>query len=380
MFIILISALGLILTIQSLALAQAQTTATYERLKSFGILDQSGAVPRANLIQGLDGALYGTTAAQVGKPAKSPPKPSPIEPGILFYAQNGYVMVANSDGSGIQNLFPVVNWSEFPRPSGLPHSGSYWFLTVRDDGGDNALVAISESGTQVRLDTGSMVNVAGSSDVSNQRWLVSDNKVAFIGRVPDYEHQAYVDYGLYLMDIDWTSGIPVAVGAPQILDWTVSWFANGSYGGYEGCAFSADGSTIYYSFNRDLFKTDVATGTEGGLLVSGFGAVPDISADGNKLVGYYAGYPVQTVGTDGTGLTVVVPSSGVPLEGACDCGIYACWSPTGQNIAYTHYVWRNKRLTSMSEQVTIVSASGTLLGTVGDNPQFTSTLGWRPAR
>jgi hypothetical protein len=295
----------------------------------------------------------------------------------VFYAQSGSVMMANSDGSGIQELFPVVEVYEFPRPSDLPHGGGYWFLTVRDDGGDNALVAISESGTQVRLDTGSIVNVAGSSKPSNQHWLVDDNMVAFIGSVPELSTPTNYVWGLYLMDIDWSSGQPGAAGEPQLLDWTVDMITAGDWFGYD---FSADGNIIYFSLNRDLFKTDVATGTEGGLLVSGFGAEPDLSADGNKLVGYYAGYPVQTVGTDGTGLTVVVPSSGVPLDSACDCGIYACWSPTGQDIAFTHYVWKNKRLTSMSEQVTIISASGTVLGTVGDNPQFSITLGWRPER
>jgi hypothetical protein len=323
------------------------------------------------------GTLMFAVTAQAGKPVKPPPGPS-IEPGVVFYAQNGYLKVANSDGSGIQNLFAVVDWSEFPRPSDLSHSGSYWFLTVRNDGSDNTLVAIDESGTQVRLDTGSTVYVVTSSDVWNQRWLVGDSKVAFIGGVPDQSTPPNYTIGLYLMDIDWSSGQPQAAGAPQVIAWTLPIFSPGSPS-YNGCAFSADGSTIYFSLGRDLFKADAATGNPV-LMIPQFGAGPELSADGSKLVGFYSGYPVQTAGTDGTGLTAVVSASGVPLMGACDCGIYAFWSPTGQSIVFTHYVWLNKRLTSMSEQVTIVSASGTVLGTVGDKPQFSTTLGWRPAR
>jgi len=323
------------------------------------------------------GTLTIAATTQAAKPPKPPPNPS-IEPGIVFCAQNGYVKVANSDGSGIQNLFAVVDFGEGPGPSDLSHTGSYWFLTVRNHDSDNALVAISESGAQVRLETGPTVDVAAYTAISNQRWLVGDSKVAFIGSELDPSTQKVI-VGLYLMDIDWLSEIPVAAGAPRLIDWTVTWFANGLSGGFQGCAFSPDGSTIYFSFQGALFKADVATGTAVGPLASNFSS-PELSVDGSKLVGCYDGYPVQTVGTAGTGLTAVVPASGIPLSGPCDYGIFAFWSPTGQNIVFTRLVWLNKRLTSMSEQVTIVSASGTVLGTVGDKPQFTTTLGWRPAR
>lgn len=321
------------------------------------------------------GTLTFAVATQAGKPVKPP---SMIEPGIVFYAQNGYVKVANSDGSGIQNLFPVVDWREFPRPSDLSHSGCYWFLMVRDDGGGPALLAIAENGAQVRLSTGLSVQVVNYQPSSSQRWLVSDSKIAFIGSVPDLSTETNLVVGLYLMDIDWSSGIPVAAGAPQCLDWTVP-IVNGGSQSYQGCAFSADGSTIYFSFNRDLFKAEVATGSAVGPLASNF-AGPELSADGSKLVGYWAPDGVRTITIDGSGLTTVFPGSGSTVSGPSDNGFFAFWSPTGQNIVFTRDVWLNKRLTSMSEQVTIVSASGIVLGTVGDKPQFTTTLGWRPAR
>ncbi len=324
------------------------------------------------------GTLTFAAAAQAGKPVKPPPQPG-VEPGIVFYAQNGYVKVANSDGSGTQNLFAVVDRNEFPRPSDLSHSSSYWFLTVRNDGSGNALVAIHESGAQVRLDTGPSVRVANTEAISNQRWLVGDSKVAFIADMGlDPVTQEPIAAGLYLMNIDWSSGPPRAAGAPQILDWTVPMFTAG-YGAYQGCDFSPDGGTISFSMNGQLYKADVATGTAVGPLASNF-VEPELSADGNKLVGY--GWPtgVQTINVDGSGLTTVVPGSGDPVSGPSDNPLFAFWSPTGQNIVFTRDVWLNKRLTSMSEQVTIVSASGTVLGTVGDKPQFTTTLGWRPAR
>ena len=324
------------------------------------------------------GTLTFAITTQAGKPVKPPPQPS-IEPGIVFYEQSGYVKVANSDGSGIRNLFPAVAMQEFPRPSDLSHSGSYWFLTVRSDGSDNALVAIDESGASVRLDTGPSVRVANTEATSNQRWLAGDSKVAFIADMGlDPVTQEPIAAGLYLMDIDWSSGPPRAAGTPQILDWTGPLVTAG-FGAYQGCDFSADGGTIYFSMNLQLYKADVATGTTVGPLASNF-VEPEVSADGSKLVGYGTPIGVQTINVNGSGLTTVVPGSGSPVEGPSDNGLFAFWSPTGQNIVFTRDVWLNKRLSSMSEQVTIVSTSGTVLGTVGDKPQFTTTLGWRPAR
>ncbi|MBI3849826.1 MAG: PD40 domain-containing protein [Verrucomicrobia bacterium] len=323
------------------------------------------------------GALTFAVTTQAGKPVKPPPHPS-VEPGIVFYAQNGYVKMANSDGSGIQNLFAVLDWREFPRPSDLSHSGCYWFLTVRDDGSGPVLLAIAENGAQVRLSTGPPVQVVNYQPSSNQRWLVSDGKVAFIGSVPDLSTETNLVVGLYLMDINWSSGLPGAAGEPQLLAWTVDMVTAGSWA-YNGCDFSADGSTIYFSFNRDLFKAEVATGSAVGPLASNF-AGPELSADGSKLVGYWTPNGVRTINVDGSGLTTVFPGSGSTVSGPSDNGFFAFWSPTGQSIVFTRDVWLNKRLNSMSEQVTIVSASGSVLGTVGDKPQFTTTLGWRPAR
>jgi Tol biopolymer transport system component len=321
------------------------------------------------------GTLTFAVTTQAGKPVKPP---SAIEPGIVFYAQEGYVKVANSDDSGIQNLFAVVGRNEYPRLSDLPHGSGYWFLTERSDGSELALIAITENGTQVRLSTGPDVKAASYTSLYATRWLVGDSKVAFIGIVPDLSTETNLATGIYLMDIDWSSGQPVAAGAPQLLDWTVP-IVSGS-GTYGGCDFSADGSTIYFSSGGDLFKADVATGTAVGLLASQFGSQPELSTDGSKLVGYGTPNGVQTINADGTGLTTVVPTSGVMFYSGFDCGIFAFWSPTGQNIVFTHEVSLNKRLNSMSEQVTIVSASGNVLGTVGAKAQFTTTLGWRPAR
>ncbi len=207
---------------------------------------------------------------------------------------------------------------------------------------------------------------------------MSDSKAAFIGSVPGLSNETNSVAGLYLMDVDWSSGQPVAAGAPQLLDWTVPMISTG-FGVYQGCDFSADGNTIYFSMNNALYKADVATGTTVGPLASNF-VEPELSVDGSKLVGYGTPIGVQTLNVDGSGLTTVVPGSGSPVEGPSDNGLFAFWSPTGQSIVFTRDVWLNKRLSSMSEQVTIVSASGTVLGTVGDKPQFTTTLGWRPAR
>jgi uncharacterized repeat protein (TIGR03803 family) len=68
----------------------AEAQFTFQRLKSFGIPAQSGANPFANVIQGSDGALYGTTGYG---------SPSAIE---------GTVFKLNTNGSGFTVLHPFT--------------------------------------------------------------------------------------------------------------------------------------------------------------------------------------------------------------------------------------------------------------------------------
>src|SRR5438445_1368959 len=76
----LIAGLGLMLAVPA-----ARAAAHFQRLKSFGFPDQMGQNPRAPLLQGSNGVLYGTTYNGGSKDA-------------------GTVFRANKDGSGYQVL------------------------------------------------------------------------------------------------------------------------------------------------------------------------------------------------------------------------------------------------------------------------------------
>jgi hypothetical protein len=324
------------------------------------------------------GTLTFAINTQAGKPAKPPPQPS-IEPGIVFYAQNGYVKAANSDGTGVHNLFALADMWETPKPSCLPHGGDYWFLTVRDEGSGTALFAIGENGFEIRLETGPTVAVVDYDGIYDQRWVPGDSTIAFVGSPTDPSDPLYGFAALYLMDIDWSSGLPVAAGAPQPLVWTALMVSGGSQT-WGGCAFSSDGGTIYYGSAGNLYKADVATGSPIGPLASNF-EMPELSSDGSRLLGYQVPGDVLSVNGDGTGLITVVAGSGDPFG---NNPIMAQWSPSGANVVYSQYTKKGggagRTLGTYYEQVTIVSASGAAVGTIGDKIFPTWTLGWRPAR
>ena len=90
-----------------LAAHAARAAAHFQRLKSFGFADQMGQNPRAPLLQGSNGVLYGTTYIGGSKSA-------------------GTVFRANKDGSGYQVLHHFDGVGE-----GFPFDG----LVEGSDGG-----------------------------------------------------------------------------------------------------------------------------------------------------------------------------------------------------------------------------------------------------
>ena len=127
---VLVAALGL-----QLALAQAQPTVTFERLKSFGFADQSGASPEANLLQGRDGALYGTTFGGGNN-------------------NNGTVFKLNPDGSGYTVIKTFI-------PGCADRDGAFPYAALAL-GSDGALYGTTDSGGSADLGTVFKLNPDGS--------------------------------------------------------------------------------------------------------------------------------------------------------------------------------------------------------------------------
>jgi len=54
----------LLLVLAALRLQPVLGQISYERIHSFGFVDQAGALPKGQLIEGMDGTLYGTSGHQ----------------------------------------------------------------------------------------------------------------------------------------------------------------------------------------------------------------------------------------------------------------------------------------------------------------------------
>src|SRR5208282_4028034 len=76
---------------------------TFQRIKSFGIPTQAAANPLANLIQGSDGTLYGTTTGS----------------GTSFGGNFGTVFKLNTNGSGFTVLHTFTNSPDGANPSAV---------------------------------------------------------------------------------------------------------------------------------------------------------------------------------------------------------------------------------------------------------------------
>lgn len=117
--------------------ASAQETATYEQLKSFG-KPSPGGQPMARLVQGRDGALYGTTTQ-----------------GGIYEA--GTVFKVNPDGSGFTVLLHF-EWGPFNTSS----TGSFTRLAGVIQGIDGALYGTTYQGGRFTHGTVFKINTDGS--------------------------------------------------------------------------------------------------------------------------------------------------------------------------------------------------------------------------
>lgn len=302
-----------------------------------------------------------------------------VEPGRIFFNLNGQVMVANSDGSNQRVLFAAAE--EALDVSALPHNNSYWFLDVRDVPGEpshpgyygrSEIFAVHESGVQVRLTSDPALEPILGGGYARARWLIGDTHVAFLAQRWDLNTMTVVpdSAGIYVMEIDFSSGQPVMVALPVHLAWTSSMFGPNYSSTLHGYDFSPDGSTIYFGDGSNVYSADTATGTSLAPLATEFN-YPRLFAATGTLIGGAAFSSIKTVRTDGSGLTPIIP----PFTKGW--GGFPIWSPGGKCIAYTSVTtineWRRQR------EVIIATAAGQKIGTLGAKTSGTALpLGWRP--
>ncbi len=314
------------------------------------------------------------------KPVKPPPTPN-AEPGVIFYTLDGQVMVANSDGSNQYALFTPKQ--DAPDVSALRHSSSYWFLDVREvlneptypsPYGRTEIYAVNESGLAVRLTSDPTLDPrpAMADGYCMARWLAGDTHVAFQAQRWDLDTMTVIpdSTGIYVMEVDFSAGMPQVVTPPVQLDWTSSLF-DGSSVKLVGFDFSPDANTIYFAERYDFYSADTISGVRSGPLAAAFG-YPRLCATTRTLVGFGGAYSsITTVHTDGSGLTTIVPASNKGW------GAVPIWSPNGTCIVYSSITiineWQRQR------QLVIATASGQKISTLGAKVNGVAfPLGWRP--
>ncbi len=249
---------GLVLLALMLGLAWVQPAGaqfTFQRLKSFGIPAQSGANPFANVIQGSDGALYGTTAYG---------SPNAIE---------GTVFKMNTNGSG----FTVLH--------------SFIFTNSPTDGAD-------PGGALVQGRDGVLYGTTGSGGTY-------DAGTVFKLNTDGSGYQVIYNFG------QGNTAGPLAA-LVQGSDGTLYGTTYGGYG-YKGTVFKL--STNGTSF----LALHTFTGTSGDgekphapLVIGSDGALYGTTEDG----GSGGGGTVFTLQTNGSGYLVIHPFTGTVADGA----------------------------------------------------------------
>jgi hypothetical protein len=306
-------------------------------------------------------------------------KPPAVEPGLIFFNLNGQVMGAKSDGSNQRVLFAAAE--DAPDVSALPHDNGYWFLDVRDVPGEpsypgpfgrSEIFAVNEGGIQVRLTSDPALEPINGGGYARARWLVGDTQVAFLAQRWDLSTMTVVpdSAGIYVMEIDFSSGLPVVITPPEHLAWTSSMFGPDSSSSLYGYDFSADGGIIYFADGSNLYSAPTATGVRSVPFASSF-QYPRLHAATGRLIGCAAFGFIQTIRTDGSGLTEIIS----PWKNGW--GAFPIWSPGGNCIAYLAVTglneWKRQR------QVIVATASGQTISMLGaKTPGTALPLAWRP--
>jgi Tol biopolymer transport system component len=322
----------------------------------------------------------------------------PVPPGTIYFHETGDGLWSmNGDGSG-KTPVPVSG-----TPSYQTHAGSRWFLqfayvdfVLRYYDADGYpvywylydIVAVNEAGQGVTLAT------VTDSDVPGPIWSHDDAHIAFVSaEQPGYVPAEYAPYvgpgGLYVMDIDWSSGAPspgawaLGVESPYLNDpllnpdtlttwgyvglYPEDWSPAGDELVYVG-AFGAD-QYMNESYGRYV-ATFTASGTATRLLLapddlsSWFpGATAVWSPDGSRIAFvkrlYVSGWDlgeVWTVKPDGTNAAALTHASVSKTTHVSQRS--PTWSPDGAFVAYSEAVVKNSGSQSGTYNVLRIPAGG----------------------
>ena len=292
--------------------------------------------------------VFGGGEALAQKGGGTPPPPSPA-PGTIYFSGwvatsgSGYYapMTMNGDGTNKQNAFSTSV------PSYGRHSNSRWFL-VEDYDWDGPLdqwgipmawevYAVNERNQRMKLTGNATVHV---SELGSPAWGKNDSFVSYPGWWFTGPNPWDVKGGLFVVDIDWSTGVPVA-GAPRFLFgaeayWFQNWDANVNIDEHD---WSPSGNAVAFYKEVDstsaagTYVADFASGTaQIRALTTGSGA--QWSPDGSRIA--FSVGEIWTIKPDGTNAVRITQHTVTKSTERSQVG--PSWSPDGAFIAYTEAV------------------------------------------
>jgi WD40-like Beta Propeller Repeat len=298
--------------------------------------------------------LMGEAAwAQKNRGTTPPPPPAP---GTIYFRgwvptspNDGYytLMRMNGDGTNKSAVAGTVYRSY------QQHGGSHWSLAVEPDY-DNPqynleLFAYSGSGPGVQLTSAPTVYVADAI-VGSLSWGRDDSFVSYSGWWYTGPNMYDVQGGLFVVPIDWSTGVPTA-GTPQLI--------------FEAKAYLFQNSTLWYpewtanvnilnhdwAANSVVFEKESDQESPAGIYVAGVssgpalirplvgGYAPQWSPNGSRIAYTTYGQEIWTIHPDGTNPLRITQATSTKVQGS------PTWSPDGTFMAYTEMITAKGKMT-----------------------------------
>jgi WD40-like Beta Propeller Repeat len=299
----------------------------------------------------------------------------PPAPGtIYFYRFTGDWMSMNGDGSG-KKVVPISI------PSYQRHSGSRWSLggeyvdgPLDPDGNPPfELFASNESGHVYQLT--SDPDIVWTWGVP-PTWGKNDSFISFAGVK---NTAAGVIGGLFVVEIAWTSGVPVAGPPTLVLPSPIAlstWWGWSQPNLYEHDWSPTGGSVVFTTYDATgAAQLNVASFSGAGAATSHLtsGGNSAWSPDGGRIA--FDRGEIWTIKPDGTGAVCLTQSSISKTQQTSQVG--PTWSPDGVYLAFTQ-VLTTLRTSNSSDSVLRIPSGG------GSSINLTSGIGncsspqWRP--
>lgn len=311
--------------------------------------------------------------------------PPPPAPGTIYFSgwkgtsNNGYytLMKMNGDGTNKSSVAGTKYRSY------LPHGGTNWSLKVdvdyNDPGYNLEVFALSGIGQETQLTNDATIHVA-ELYVGSLSWGRDDSFVSYLGWWYSGPNANDVRGGLFVVNIDWSTGIPIA-GPPQLIFEAEAYlFENFTFQYPQWTAgvnilnhdWALGGNQVVYDKDADndspagIYLADRSSGVTNILpLVAGY--APQWSPDASRIAYATLSQEIWTILPTGTNATRITQSTSTKKQGS------PTWSPNGAFLAYTEMSGNGKSTWSVMR---VHLATGSIINLTSDLLKATGPV-WR---